>query len=940
LTIQGLHGLYPNVLRLLRIVWPFLAVVVLLVLLGAASITILSSVRAYVGGEGLWSKAQKESVYYLNRYADTRAEADYQRYLQDIAVPLGDRKAREELEKPHPDPELARQGFIEGRNHPDDIPGMIWLFRNFRNVSFIERAIAIWSEADRHVVELTLVAETLHAEIASGRGDPRHEVLLSRVNDINLRLTPLADAFSATLGEASRFVAIALLAATLLAAGGLVLLGIAMSRRLLRQNEAFESAVRFSEESLHLAVVSSDDGLWDWNIRTGEIYVSPRAKLLLGFTDDEVENSTAALHALVHPDDRKGAVAAVRSHVRSGVPYDVEFRCRTKSGDYQWVRARGRSVHDAAGRAVRLAGTVATIVDRRYVRAQQHHETEQPPTPHDPVGDAVITTDANGKVASANAAAESLTGWTSAEARGKRLSDVCRLLDESTGTGMPDPVESVLRGSEDAKVTTGMLLARRDGSEIAIHATAVPIRDRGDRISGGVLVLRDVRHERDYATRLSYQASHDALTGLVNRREFEHRLERALNGARENGRHHAMLYLDLDQFKLVNDTSGHAAGDELLRQVSLVLGERLREGDTLARLGGDEFGVLLENCLPPHAVRIAEGLRQSVTNLHFVWHERTFTIGVSVGLVNLGDAPLTLAGVMSAGDAACYVAKEKGRGRTHVYHAKDSDLAVRHGEMEWVARLQEALKENRFCLHAQPIVAVDGSEPRGRRFELLLRLIDDDDQLVPPMAFVPAAERYNLMPMIDRWVVRKAFVTIASRWAHQANERDDMYAINLSGSSLGQEGFLDFIREQFTRYEVATRAICFEITETAAIANFGKATHFIGELRALGCRFALDDFGVGMSSFGYLKRLPVDFLKIDGSFVQDMLTNPIDGAMVEAINGIGHVMGKRTVAENVESLSTLQRLREIGVDYAQGYGIAAPVPFVAVGGDPAAGLAR
>ena len=302
---------------------------------------------------------------------------------------------------------------------------------------------------------------------------------------------------------------------------------------------------------------------------------------------------------------------------------------------------------------------------------------------------------------------------------------------------------------------------------------------------------------------------------------------------------------------------------------------------------------------------------------------------MSIGLVNIGSGPLTLAGVMSAGDAACYMAKEKGRNRVHVYHPKDTELAVRHGEMEWVTRLQGALKANRFCLYAQPIVGIGPVDPTERHFELLLRMVDANDQLVPPMAFIPAAERYNLMPAIDRWVVRQAFELIASRNVKVGRDSSDTYMINLSGASLGDDDFLDFIRERFLQFELATRSVCFEITETAAIANFAKAVQFMEELRALGCRFSLDDFGVGMSSFGYLKRLPVDFQKIDGSFVQDMLASPIDSAMVEAINGIGHVMGKRTVAESVEDPTTMERLRELGVDYAQGFAIARPMPFLA-----------
>ncbi len=446
-----------------------------------------------------------------------------------------------------------------------------------------------------------------------------------------------------------------------------------------------------------------------------------------------------------------------------------------------------------------------------------------------------------------------------------------------------------------------------------------------------VLVLHDVRREREFATQLSFQATHDTLTGLINRREFEHRLDRALASAREEGRHHAMMYLDLDQFKVVNDTCGHAAGDEFMRQISVVLQERLREGDTLARLGGDEFGVLLENCQIEHAVRIADTLRQSIADFHFVVNQRTFTVGVSIGVVNMADGSLTLTEVLSAGDAACYMAKERGRNRVQVYHPKDTELATRHGEMEWVGRIQDALTAGRFCLYTQEIVPVDAGQKSARMSELLVRMIDEHGEIVPPMAFIPAAERYNLMSQIDRWVTRSALATMAAR--RIKSRVNETCIINLSGASIGDDRFLDFIRTELDKTSAPHGTVCFEVTETAAIANLAKATRFITELKALGCLFSLDDFGSGMSSFGYLKHLPVDFLKIDGSFVRDMLGDPIDNAMVEAINQIGHVMGKRTIAEYVEHEGILMRLREIGVDYAQGFGISMPKPFDATAGD-------
>jgi len=922
----------PTGRRLLQIVWPFLAIVVLLVALSDLSMGIMSAARAYVSGESLWSKAQKEAVGALLRYTRTFAEADFIRYQKEIAVPLGDRRAREELDRAEPNYATARQGFLDGRNNPDDIDGMISLFRRFRRVSFMDRAIGIWAKGDREIEALEDAAYRLHAQVQSGARDlAAFRPVLEEINAINARLTPLEDAFSSTLGEASRKTQTLLQVGTLAAALLLVLLGIFLSRRMLQRSNALETALRISEERYNLAVNGSNDGLWDWNLISGEFYFSPRCRELVGYSENEIENTSMGFFALLHPDDRTPMRAATSAHLRFNAPFDMEFRLRCKSGEYRWFRARGRSVRNASGWAVRMAGSVTDTTDRKQAEAQIYAEKERAQVTLASIADAVVTTNVEGRVEYLNPIAEALTGWKMREARGLPLSTVCPMMDETARQPIADPVARVLRENATIRVTSNVVLLRRDGVEIAIDQSAAPIRDRVATITGVVLVLHDVRREREFATQLSFQATHDTLTGLINRREFEIRLDRALASARAEGRHHAMMYLDLDQFKVVNDTCGHGAGDEFMRQISVVLQDRLREGDTLARLGGDEFGVLLENCQIEHAVRIADTLRQSVTDFRFVVNGRTFNVGVSVGLVNMADGTLTLTEVLSAGDAACYMAKEKGRNRVQLYHPKDTELATRHGEMEWVGRIQDALTAGRFCLYSQPIVPVDPAQKSARMFELLVRMIDERGEIVPPMAFIPAAERYNLMPQIDRWVTRTALSMMATR--RGTNREGETCIINLSGASIGDERFLEFLRVELARIAAPKGTVCFEVTETAAIANLAKATRFITELKSLGCLFSLDDFGSGMSSFGYLKHLPVDFLKIDGSFVRDMLTDPIDNAMVEAINQIGHVMGKRTIAEYVEHEGILMRLREIGVDFAQGFGIAMPKPFEVVAGD-------
>lgn len=920
--------LIPISKRLLLIIWPFLATVLLLVLLAVASMEILSAGRAYVGGESLWSKAQKQSISWLVRYARTRSEGDYRKSQQALAIILGDRKARIELEKPNPDFEVARQGFLEGGNHPKDIPGMIRLFRYFRDVRYIDRAITLWAQGDMEIAAVKDIGDQMHALIVSGNADSRKvQELLERIHVIDARLTPLTDAFSAALGEATRQTKLILLVATLTVATILVWVGILLSRRMLRHSEAFETALRLSEERFNLAVTGSNDGLWDWNIASGEMYYSPRYKELLGCSDADMDNTQQAFVSRLHPEDKAAAAAALDAHLTGEQPYDAEYRLKAKSGEYRWFRARGQSVRDAQGRAVRMAGSITDITDRKLAEAQLFAEKERALVTLASIGDAVIATDTQGLVEYLNPVAEELTGWTTEQALGLPLREVFSIIDEKTRHAVSDPVETVLREGRAVEVAADILLLRRDGTEVAVDESAAPIRDRAGQIAGVVLVFHDVSQERQYAAKLSYQASHDALTGLINRREFEHRLGLALASAAQMERHHAVMYLDLDQFKVVNDTSGHAAGDEMIRQVSAVLQRRLREGDTLARLGGDEFGVLLENCPPEHAARIADALRQTVMEFPFSWRNRSFTVGVSIGLVNVTDALFTLQEVLRAADAACYMAKEKGRNRVQIYHPGDTEISLRQGEMEWVGRIHKALDEGRFCLYAQEIVEVGAPGPAGAHFELLVRMVDERGELVPPMAFIPAAERYNLMPLIDRWVIVTAFSTLARMREEGKAETIETCAINLSGASLGDERFFDFVRDELVRFGVPPAMICLEITETAAISNLAKAAHFIHNLRALGCRFSLDDFGSGMSSFAYLKHLPVDFLKIDGAFVKDMLDDPIDRAMVQAINNIGHVMNKKTIAECVENDRILADLRDIGVDFAQGFGVARPKPF-------------
>ncbi|MDP9781273.1 EAL domain-containing protein [Pseudomonas fluorescens] len=785
--------------RLLGIVWPFIAVVLFQALLGGVSLYVLSAVRGYVAGESLWSKGQKDAIYYLNLYADSRDEAIFRKYQQAIAVPEGGHELRVALDREPPDLEAARAGILKGGNHPDDVSSLIWLYLNFRHFSYLEEAIDLWTVGDGYLIELDDVARQMHGSINAGLASELDiRGWKAQIFAINDSVTPAAKAFSDALGEGSRFILRLLLVTNFATALGLIVLALLRTHKLLAQRQVFANALQMEKERAQITLQS--------------------------------------------------------------------------------------------------------------------------------IGDGVITTDVEGAIAYMNPAAEAMTHWKTEHATGLPLAALFNLLDDNAQTEGLTLIEHILSGRLSGASEHSKLIQRLDGSTVSVTLVGAPIRHAG-KVSGAVLVLHDMTQERQYIANLSWQATHDALTGLANRREFEYRLEQALhNLTRQVGRH-ALMFLDLDQFKLVNDTCGHAAGDELLRHICALLQSGLRENDTLARLGGDEFGILLENCSPEAAEKIAEGLRQTVQNLHFVWKGRPFVTTVSIGLVHIAQTPTTLEASLRAADMACYMAKEKGRNRVQVYHADDSELSLRFGEMAWVQRLHMALEENRFCLYAQEIAALGPGDHGGGHIEILLRLHDEAGRMILPDSFIPAAERYGLMTSLDRWVVENVFKIIRQCLNDSRQGPMAMCAINLSGTTIGDQAFLDFLRKQFAAYSIPPEMICFEITETSAISNLGSAIRFINELKSLGCYFSLDDFCAGMSSFAYLKHLPVDFLKIDGSFVKDMLDDPINRAMVEVINHIGHVMGKRTIAEFVETAQIEQALLEIGVDYAQGYVIERPQLF-------------
>jgi diguanylate cyclase (GGDEF)-like protein/PAS domain S-box-containing protein len=646
-----------------------------------------------------------------------------------------------------------------------------------------------------------------------------------------------------------------------------------------------------------------------------------------GYDSKEMVRERKNYIEVIHPNDVQRFTEAEVERSDNGARFTaVDYRIVCDNGEVRWVYDYTVPVRDAAGMLTHYAGYILDITGRKQDEYELNQARERAQVTLHSIADAVITTDVNCQIEYLNPSAAQLTGWDGDIARGLPVQRIFCLFNADSREQVEDPVRQCLVSGAALKSGRDVSLKRHDGETCSIQYSASPIMADSGSALGVILVIHDVTEARMMEREISYQATHDALTGLINRTEFESRLAFAIESTRQVSESHVLCQLDIDKLKIINDTCCHEAGDDMIRSVAGVLQGCLRDSDVLARIGGDEFGILLKNCTLEAAAEVVGGMLTAIREMDFRSCDRSFEVCVSVGVTPVTSSSGSLANIMSQMDLACYAAKDSGGDRYRVYASSDQNLVRRHEDMKWVSRLTDAIKSDRLVLYYQDIVPVVADADAGHHFEVLVRMLDVDGSIVPPDVFLPAAERYNLIASLDRWVVSHTFSWYARHLPASVAGLDTI-SINLSGASVTDAGFLNFIKSELRIHEVPPAVVCFEITETAAIANLDAAAGFIGELKRLGCRFALDDFGSGLSSFSYLKNLPVDYLKIDGSFVKDMETDAIDCAMVSSIHQLGSVLGIKTIAEFVENDGILGKLAEIGVDYAQGYGIARPEPL-------------
>lgn len=689
--------------------------------------------------------------------------------------------------------------------------------------------------------------------------------------------------------------------------------------RLLAQVRSGEAELRQQQDNFRSLTESTGVGIFV--IRDRIIYANPFAESITGFTF--LDLLTRRLSDLLHPNDRDRIDQRLRGALKgelAGASAEDEVQGRTRNGGHYWARLHTVSLFFEGEPAVLV--TLYDTSEQRHLQATIAREKERLQVILSSIQDGIVSLDAKGRVNYLNTSAERLIGHTVESALGKPLRDVALFSDSNTGQPLPaSALENLTLGG--VVLQASLMTSTGDRRHVELRRSPLLSSDGGDR-PGSVVVVRDVSELRRMTQHLEYQASHDELTGLFNRREFNHRLNAALGECRQSGVHFALCYLDLDQFKTVNDICGHQAGDQMLKQITAAIRQHIRPEDTVARLGGDEFGLVLRSSAED-AVATCNQIRETISEVRFAWSGRMFTVDASIGIAMLHQVEGEMDEALSIVDATCYMAKEEGRNRVKVYRPGDMDLQRQFGQMRWAQKLKDALEQQQFVLFQQGIHPILPGEPMAN--EVLIRLRDTSGNIVAAGDFLEAAERYQMMPALDRYVVQAALTHMLAERA-ASGRTDRTYFINLSGHSLGDDTFHDFLLSCFSEKDSElTPHIVFEVTETAVISNFDRARKLMQELRRRGCRFALDDFGTGMSSFGYLKELDVQFLKIAGPFVRKLPHNPLDQAIVRNFSNFGRQLGLKVIAEWVEDEETLALLQEMGVHYAQGYALDRPAPL-------------
>tara|TARA_Y100001934_G_scaffold282901_1_gene399231 strand:+ start:402 stop:2984 length:2583 start_codon:yes stop_codon:yes gene_type:complete len=683
-----------------------------------------------------------------------------------------------------------------------------------------------------------------------------------------------------------------------------------------------EQALAESRRQLQLALSAGGVGIWQYNTVTGQLDWDERMYELYGVAPGHDGDGTLKIwYDRIHPDDLAQLEPRLQQVMAAPGELDGEFRILLPTGKERVIRVRAETTLSGPDQVPLMVGTNWDVTAERAMQRSLAHEKERLRVTLNSIADAVIATDENGCITFMNPVAESLTGWREWEAEGLPVDTVLQLSGEDGMPTLSNPISVALRGGDVCFLREDSFLRSRDGSRYEIQDSAAPVKSADGEVKGAVMVFRDVSARRAMQKKLRYHATHDALTGLTNRREFENALQQTLDESA--GEQNMLCFIDLDRFKVVNDTAGHVAGDALLRECARIIGRQVREEDVVARLGGDEFGLLLRNCPSKRAVQIAERLIAALGDIRFAWKDSLYDIGASVGLVQLDGNLISVEEAMSRADVACYAAKHRGRNQVSVYTPDDSEASRRHLELQMAAGLRESLEADRFLLYAQEIRPI-GGETDASHYEVLLRLRDRNGDILNPGAFIPAAERYQMMPHIDRWVLTQLLVTLSDELAALPELH---LAINLSATSLDDPAFIPFLEELLDRTTVPPERLTFEITETTVVNQLSSASELLARIREKGSKVALDDFGSGFSSFNYLKHFQVDFIKIDGSFVRNLLYSSVDRTIVESISEVAHRLGVKTVAEYVEDIALIPVLEEAGVDFVQGYAIGRPQPL-------------